>query len=417
MLPLQSSDTSAPLNSPSSDNLIMLIIITGGLLFICLILLIIVMLRSKARKRKALVTVQNIPVKEESKKQPEKQTEVKKQEPVKQPEPAKKVVEVTVKKQDPKPVVEPKKEIQTPVVETKKSEPVKEAPSVKINDTKKETPVTKPVEAKTDVKKPDEVIIKTEEKKPEQEVKKEEKPIITTSIEQKKKEFHKALEETHSKEDNLKILQERLAELGKEKKTTVTFEDSSNNTRDPLKDSSTKDPVTNSQDLPEKEEAKVEQKENEKLVDLTALINEKLKAPVKNEEPVTNDSSTNAQNEKVRERVVNITTESANTEEPAVNTKNTKAETEENMEPPPIKSVQESEKILTPFFEKIKENEEPEQVINTIEAELKAAIDEQKTEVKEEPPVIEQKDLTNNQNVKDPNPKTFTEWLNTLKKN
>jgi len=419
-MPISLSTDTSSLAHPTSENLLMLIMITGGLLFICILLLLVVVLRAKARRKKASMPDQPKVVKEPKPKKEKKVKEVvaaKKPDPIppivkevvieKKSEPIpvikeekKEVIEIVIKKEEPKPIVE-----KVPVAETKIPEPKKEEPKVEIK-----TPLI-------ETKKLDEVIIKIEEKKPEttilQETKKTEILPTNTSIEQKKKEFNKALEETHSKEDNLKILQERLAELSKDKKTTVTFVET------PKKENTI-------------DEAKVEEKkqvQHEKLVDLTALINEKLqsktepvKEPVKPIVPSTNATdakvSTSKDEKKNEEPVVPIVPvikEEPKKEDPKVE----------------VKSEKESHEILTPFLNKITANteapveEKPETIINKIDEELKtiaeketnpstnstdAKISTSKDDTSKEKP----QDTTSQQ--KDQVPKTFTEWLNTLKK-
>src|SRR5689334_22476185 len=101
LIPL-STDTTAPVTHPSSENLITLIIITDGLSFICLVLLIIVVLRSKARRKKLGGVEQPVVKKEKKVKEPKPKKE-KPVKPVKQTkvETKKEVVEVTIKKEDP----------------------------------------------------------------------------------------------------------------------------------------------------------------------------------------------------------------------------------------------------------------------------------------------------------------------------
>ena|SRR5688572_7098861 len=371
---------SSAFSNPSSENLMMLIIITGGLLFICILLLIIVMLRTKAKRKKLAKTLNPLVQESETPKEESKTEVAPKIEklPETKPEPVKKVVEVEVKKPV-APVVETKKIVEEkkivpppPVVTTIKEEPKEE----------KKVPEIKPL---VETKKPDVVIIKTEpvDKTPD---KKPEVKIANTSIEQKKEEFRKALAETHSKEDNLKVLQERLAELSKEKKTTVTFIEAEK--KDPEKKTLVEQPEKKDENKPA---------EHTKLVDLTALINEKLQT--KTEKQV---------------------------EKPEVKTQ---PFTEVKKDVPPVikeTKEEESHKILTPFLDKMKSNPEmieetPESIVNSIDEEIKSIAEnkvvdeeikaeiEQKQKTKEEAPTV-------NPTTTDPNPKTFTEWLNTLKK-
>jgi hypothetical protein len=411
---LLDSATSSSLTHPSSENLLMLIVITGGLLFICLVLLVIVVLRSKARKKKAALAAPVV-VKEEV---PQKSTpaEVKPVISVTKPEPKKEVVEVVIKKEEIKPVAEVK-----PVIENKTPPPVQEIPVKKTEETL--TPADHI--APTEIKKPDEVIIRMEENKPEV------KPLATT-VEEKKKEFNKALEETHSKEDNLRILQERLAELSKEKKTTVTVVETNESTpgvEPPIETEKTK-PV-----------------EHEKLVDLTAMIVEKLQPKTETvvsavEEPNKEEAEIN---HPVLEEVKEEVTEPAATETtiPVLEETITPA-IEDEIKEEPIASTEEpntqeklitgeeetaTQDILTPFLDNIKSNldtpaeETPEAVIHRIDEEIKSIAEQENPEVVEEPEVVspaeEQESATQLETTappKDQAPKTFTEWLNTLKK-
>lgn len=368
ILPLN-TDSAATVTHPSSENLMTLIIITGGLLFICLVLLVIVVLRSKARRKKSEGATTEPQVKKAKEAKPQKQTPVKET----KVEPKKQVVEVTIKKEEVKPVVEPKKEEIKPVIEVKKEvAPPKvetKLPDTSINVQEDKNIKAEPkVEIKPPVietKKPDEVIITIEEKKPAVVI------PVTTSVQEKKDHFNKVLSDTHSKEDNLKILQERLAELGKEKKTTVTF-----------KEDEKKPEITVIKE--NKEETKKESTETHtKLVDLTSLINEKLQ---------TNTSIDADKNE--------VTPEIKSEDKAIVENKI---------------AEEESHKIITPFIEKINSTAEisaedsPEKIIEKIDEELKAEVEKEvKKEEKITPP-------TTTPATSD-TPKTFTEWLSTLKK-
>ena len=210
-----------------------------------------------------------------------------------------------------------------------------------------------------EIKKPDEIIIKIEEKKPEV------KPVLT-SIEEKKQHFNKVLNETQTKEDNLRILHERLAELNKDKNTTVSFVDA------------------DKKESPKTEEKKPTE-ENSKLVDLTALINEKILAKPE----------------------LKIEEEKKEVPPPII----------EKTVIPEVKKEEETNPILSPFIDKIKSNEElpateePAIVIQKIEEELKAVVEKEIEKPSEEKPKE-----TNSSSFKDDVPKTFTEWLSTLKK-
>ncbi len=141
-----------------------------------------------------------------------------------------------------------------------------------------------------------------------------------------------------------------------------------------------------------------------KLVDLTALINEKLQSKTEKTQPVVPVIKKEAP--KVEEKK----------EEP-------KVIAEEKKEESKILAEEESHKIMTPFIDKIKEkhiDEEPEKVIESFD---KAQDDNSFTIIQddkkvEEKPVIEKTTppvTQQNQNTNEP-PKTFTEWLSTLKK-
>lgn len=396
------TSSTSSITNPSSENLLTLIVITGGLLFICLILLIIVMLRSRARRKRALLVTPPqitpaflaVPIekKEDLLKQEEWLEPVAEDLPnekniqevikplVKEVVPEKKVVEVVIKNA---PVVLEKEEVVKPLVEAKKEDPI-----VKVEEKKEDV---KPV---VETKKPDEVIVKIEQKKPEI-------TPYTTTIEEKKETFRKALEETQSKEDNLKILQERLAELTKEKKTTVTFVEPEN-----VEAQKKEEPV---------KEAKKEPVEHVKLVDLTALINEKLQGKT---EKVTAPEITEKEKEET-EQLANASNEMPEKIiEPTVN---------KNLE-------EESHKILTPFFDNIKLNkEQPEiethkDVIVEIEEALSlraiednAEIEKSRVEHQDEKEIEKLKETLSQSKgdtprPKDDVPKTFTEWLSTLKK-
>lgn len=473
--------TTTAITNPSSQNLLMLMIITGGLLFICLVLLVIVIFRSRARRKKAQNNVPPSKTKEVLKALEIKQEEVVLTPPNLIPE-NKKVVEVAK-------IPEPVKII---IPELKKEVP----PIIKIEEEKKEVFVTEVLNEKKEmIKKPEEVIIVTPEKKPE--LKKEHTPY-TTTIEDKKKIFNNALEETKSKDDNLKILQERLAELSKEKTTKVSF----------IETQADKFPELLNKETPKVEDENKEKKilptENTKLVDLTALINEKLQGKTqKNADPINKENLNDLQQitpkaEVNKEQLPEIKTEPVadinkdNNQEfpkkviiitPLMNDKLIEEVEELPLTPtiilkeelktpyiePEVKTTvndvkievepekpafllpeDESHKILTPFFDKIKSNseantntitlqttnddkeedlkkeekkEEPQEIIKEIEAELISILENEEVEnnnqlqeSKIQQNTIEKPVKENNSTATNTVPKTFTEWLSTLKK-
>lgn len=381
LLQISPSDSLSAQVTPTTEmqgeqQILMLIAITGGLLLICVILLVVVLIRNKNKKKKA------------------QQPNVSATEVTKKPEPKN-----TYKEKVPEVVAEKKETVKEP-------EPQKQ-PEVKIPEpVKTETPaVTEKIPAAETIVKKEEPVSPPQPEIPEKEEIKKPEPVAETpkevtgtppkdsvrSEKEMKDEVWKAMNETASREENLRKIQERLKEI---------MGDGAPETP-PVADKIIPAPVQ------EKEETKPVEPEpaKEEIIQEDTVLPEDVK-PLINAQFTTYDDVSKTKEkdpeniyiEMPEEEISDIMLEQPDTGEeiivPFV------PEPDEVKVIPDLHLTPDAEDIKPIIFAQAHEPEAPEEQEEPKEPEV------------EETPVSEP-EITPAENVnKEVNPKTFTEWLN-----
>lgn len=350
------------------EQILLLLIITGGLLVVSLILLLIILIRN-GRKRKRLAAAQKaaeaaLLAAQETQEKWAPKPEQKKTEPVAE------------KKTEPAPVIEKKSEIPPVPVPEKKIEP---APQEKT-----EIP---PVETKTEPV----PVIKTEEKIVEQ-VPVAQKEISVPPLKKEKteaemrKEFDDALKQTRSREENLRLLRERLNEINKGKEGEKPVEE-----RFAQKtESETPPPAEEGLNTPEETHEISAEKTTVEIVEVPVIIPSETEPPVEIAEP-----------EPLREETPQVIApmDSIHSDKQAALEN---AQTEET-EPPVIVAEQEQE----PVYDEAPQVTAP---MDSIHSDKQAALENAQLEEEEEKTTEETADTEKNLPKLD-GAKTFTDWL------